>query len=173
MPPVTDHRGGLEAGSSYVILEERCERSFGIFRDLVLAGSPGLCITRELPLKVQARYGLERQPVLWLSRNLEGEDVLRPTPAEGVSLAIEHFVAGVQSGVVVLDGLEYLVGHNDFRSILALVNDLTEIVAIHGAILLIPVNPKALDPQEVALLCRSLAQLPGAPVGVPSPVPAL
>jgi hypothetical protein len=156
----TERKFHLDPGSTYLVLEDRAERSFEIFQDTVTHGTRGLCITRQIPKKVQRTYGLQKTPILWLSRNAEGGEVLRPTPAEGIFLAIEHFATSAPSSVILLDGLEYLVSHNDFRSILALVNDLTEIIAMANAVLLVPVNPEALEPREIALLRRETASLP-------------
>ena len=158
----TERKFPLDPGSCYLILEEKGDLSFEVFQDSVTHGSHGLCITREMPRKVQARYGLQKTPILWLSRNVESEDTLRPAPPEGISLAIEHFVSSSPRSIVLLDGIEYLIYHNDFRSVLTLLNDLTETIAVHNAVLLVPVSPDALDPREVALLRRGLTLLPEA-----------
>src|SRR5437667_38121 len=108
-----------------------CELLFEIVLDLVTHGAQGLCITRRAPKAVMAEYGLERTPVLWLSRVAAEKNVIRPSPPENVAMAIEHFIEASERPAVLLDGFEYLVSHHDFGSVLALLHDLTESVAHH------------------------------------------
>jgi len=70
---------------------------------------------------VTQEYGLEKTPILWLSRVANQKNCVRPSPPENVAMAVEHFISVGQDSVVLLDGFEYLVAHNDFPSILALV----------------------------------------------------
>lgn len=149
----------LERGVTYVVLERDASQAFEIFKDLVTHGAQGLCITRRAPKAVMAEYGLERTPVLWLSRVATEKNAIRPSPPEGVALAIEHFIQASEHSVVLLDGFEYLVSHNDFGSVLALLHDLNENVAIRDSILLVPFDPGAFNDREIALIRREVRLL--------------
>jgi len=144
----------LERARTYAILERDGARSFEIFRDLVTHGAQGLCISRRSPKTIMQDYGLEKTPILWLSRVATEKNSVRPSPPEKVALAIEHFISVGENAVVLLDGFEYLIAHNDFSSVLALMHDLNEIVALHDAILLIPMDPSAFQDREFALIRR-------------------
>ncbi len=149
----------LERARTYAILERDGARSFEVFRDLVTHGAQGLCISRRSPKTIMADYGLEKTPILWLSRVATEKNSVRPSPPEKVALAIEHFIDVGENAVVLLDGFEYLVAHNDFSSVLALLHDLNEIVALHEAILLVPVDPTAFQEREFALIRREVQVL--------------
>lgn len=144
----------LERSRTYAILERDGSQSFEIFKDLVTHGAQGLCITRRSPRAVMQEYGLERTPILWLSRVATEKTSVRPSPPEKVALAIEHFISVGENAVVLLDGFEYLVAHNDFGSVLALLHDLNEIVALHDAILLLPMDPGTFQDREFAMVRR-------------------
>jgi len=144
----------LDRGITYVVLERDAGQAFEIFKDLVTHGAQGLCITRRAPKAVMAEYGLERTPVLWLSRVASEKNAVRPSPPENVAMAIEHFIEASERPVVLMDGFEYLVSHNDFGSVLALLHDLNESVAIHESIFLVPLDPSAFNEREVALIRR-------------------
>src|SRR5207245_11541943 len=88
-------------------------------------------------------YGLERTPILWLSRVATEKNAVRPSPPEKVALAVGHFIEVSEHCVVVLAGLEYRVSHHDFGSVLALLHDLNESVAMRESRLLVPVHPPA------------------------------
>jgi len=149
----------LDRGITYVVLERDASQAFEIFKDLVTHGAQGLCITRRAPKSVMAEYGLERTPVFWLSRVATEKNAVRPSPPENVAMAIERFIEVSEHPVVLLDGLEYLVSHNDFGSVLALLHDLNESVAIHESVLLVPIDPSAFNEREVALIRREVRLL--------------
>jgi len=154
----------LERARTYAILERDGAQSFEIFRDLVTHGAQGLCISRRSPKTIMQDYGLEKTPILWLSRVATEKNSVRPSPPEKVALAIEHFISVGESAVVLLDGFEYLIAHNDFSSVLALLHDLNEIVALHDAILLIPMDPSAFQVREFSMIRREVTLLgPMAP----------
>jgi hypothetical protein len=144
----------LERAQTYAILERDGTHAFEIFQDLVTHGAQGLCITRRSPKVVTAKFGLERTPILWLSRIATEKNTLPPSPPEKVALAVERFVVMGSNAVVMLDGVEYLIAHNDFPSVLALLHDLNELVSLHDAILLLPMDPVAFQEREFALICR-------------------
>ncbi len=144
----------LERGLTYLIPDTATNHAFEIFRDLVTHGAQGLCLTRKPPKTVMEEYGLERTPILWLSRVANQKTCVRPSPPENVAMAIEHFLEVGKESVVLLDGLEYLIAHNDFSSILALLHDLNELVSISESILLIPIDPRTLGEREFALASR-------------------
>lgn len=155
----TERRFELRGGLSYLVVDESPSLSFEVFRDLVTHGYQGLCITRLPPKRVRDEFGLEKTPVLWLSRVSPEKDAMRPWPLEGISIAVEHFISTGEKTVVLLDGLEYIISHNDFQSSLTLLHDLNERMAMEDSILIVPLDPDALDEKEFALIRRDLVEL--------------
>jgi hypothetical protein len=156
----------LERAQTYVILDRDGTQAFEIFRDLVTHGAQGLCITRRPPKIIATKYGLERTPILWLSRTATEKNSVSPSPPEKVARAVEQFVSFGSNPVILLDGVEYLIAHNDFASVLALLHDMNELVGLHDAILLLPMDPAAFQEREFALIRRE-ANLAG-PMAPPS-----
>jgi len=63
-----------------------------------------------------------------------------------------------------IDRLEYLVTNNNFITVLRLIQSMRDQVAINGAVLLVSVNPSALDAHQVTLLEREADRvIPGKP----------
>src|SRR5207245_5182831 len=87
------------------------------------------------------------------------KNVIRPSPPENVAMAIEHFIVASERPAVLLDGFEYLVSHNDFGSVLALLHDLNESVVMRDSILLVPFDPTAFNEREIALVRREVKLL--------------
>jgi hypothetical protein len=161
----TDRAFHLAEGFSYIIPEPEPSHSFEIFQDMVTHGVRGLCITRQQPARVAQAYGLERTPILWLSRVVSHPSSVRPSPPENVAMTIDHFLEVSPGSVVLLDGVEYLVAHNDFPSVLTLLHDLNEKVSVSNSILLIPVDTMAFEEREFTLLKRDLKLLERLPPG--------
>jgi len=98
--------------------------------------------------------------ILWLS-NVGKENSVRPKDLEKLSLSVEQFLGGT-TGVILIDGLEYLVTNNNFITVLRLIQSLRDQVAINGAVLLLSVNPSALDAHQMTLLEREVDRvIPG------------
>ena len=74
-------------------------------------------------------------------------------------MAVEHFIEVSEKSIVLLDGFEYLVSHNDFGSVLALLHDLNESVVMRDSILLVPFDPTAFNEREIALVRREVKLL--------------
>src|SRR2546428_1070253 len=149
----------LDRGYTYAVLERDASQAFEIFKDYVTHGTQGLCITRRAPKAVMTEYGLERTPILWLSRVATEKNAVRPSPPEKVAMAVEHFIEVSEKSIVLLDGFEYLVSHNDFGSVLALLHDLNESVVMRDSILLVPFDPTAFNEREIALVRREVKLL--------------
>ncbi len=108
-------------------------------------------MTRVYPQKIREKYGLaEDVPILWLS-NVGKEDSVRPKDLEKLSLALEQFITK-ENGIVLLDGIEYLITNNNFLTVLRLVQALRDQVAINRARMVISVNPATLDAHQLNLL---------------------
>jgi len=144
----------LKGSSTYLVKEETPLNSYRLFLSTMGAGRKGFCVTRVYPEKVREQYGLVDVPILWLS-NVGKEDTVRPKDLEKLSLSLEQFIAH-EGGVVLIDGIEYLITNNNFITVLRLVQALRDQVAINNAILLFTVNPATLDEHQLHLLEREV-----------------
>jgi len=152
--PAVPSASGLKDASTYLVKEEQPDATYRLFVEAVRAGKKGLCVTRVYPQKIREKYGLADLPVLWLS-NVGKEDAVRPKDLEKLSLAIERFLTR-EKGVLLIDGIEYLITNNNFITVLRFVQAIRDQVAIHGALLLFSVNPSTLDTHQLTLLEREV-----------------
>jgi len=145
----------VERGIGYLLMEENPTKSYTLFSDLIDQGYEGVCITRTFPGRVLTNYYFEGVSLLWLSRARDENSIL-PTNLGAVLRNVKDFMDQNENAVVLLDGLEYLIVHNDFQRVLKLVHGLNELAAINDAVLIMPLNPLTLDEGKVALLKRDL-----------------
>jgi hypothetical protein len=140
----------LERSFSYLIKEDRSDRAYAYFEKEIGKGLKGYCVTRNYPVKIKSKFNIGSTPIVWLS-NVGKEDSLRPKDLEKLSYSLEQFLAN-GGGIVLLDGLEYLITNNNFLTVLRFVQSLRDQVAINHSILLMVLNPSTLDPHEMNLL---------------------
>ncbi|MBA3046026.1 MAG: isoleucine--tRNA ligase [Candidatus Thermoplasmatota archaeon] len=145
----------LKRSFTYLIPEERSARSYRMFKSSIDNGMPGYCVTRTYPEKIRDRYELGPTPILWLS-NVSKEDAVRPKDLEKLSLSLEEFLGKEGGGIILLDGIEYLITNNNFITVLKLIQSLRDQVAINRSILLLSINPSTMDSHQINLLKREV-----------------
>ncbi len=146
----------VEEGTCYLLEEPKPVLAFRLLELAVSAGRATLCITRQIPDRVRSEHRLGASPCVWLSET-PGEGHVSGRALATLAKRIEDFVTEHGGGgLVLLDGLEYLVENNGFEAALAFIEHLNEFVMARHAILLIPVSPKAIGAREVAMLERDL-----------------
>jgi PAS domain S-box-containing protein len=146
----------LEPREVYIVEEERPEKAFDIFTDLVKHGFKGFGICRTHPQKVREKYALERTPVMWLSE-IESKQLEQVGPQDipKLTYVVSEFIKRAQPAVVILEGVEYLMVQNDFKTVLKLLHTLTDYVVTSQSILILPINPKSLPVHQHVLLRRA------------------
>ncbi len=151
----------LSKGHSYLIIGERPDVAFATFAHFVKEGYHGLSITRYYPGKLRTRFELEKTPMLWLSHTEGEEEHVDPSNLGILINILKEFFKQTDQGVVLIEGLEYLIIQNGFETVLRFLQYINEHVVTRGIILLIPLNADSLHPKEAALI-KSEMELPGA-----------
>lgn len=142
----------LSQGMSYLVKEHTNDgKSLDIFSDQVLGGRHGLLITRTNPEIVREKTQLKKTPMIWLTE-VHGDNNIDPSRIEELSYSITNFIDSVEGGVVLLEGIPYLISYSDFNLVLRLIRTLKDNMSTKKAILIIPLNPKAFNEQEFNLI---------------------
>jgi hypothetical protein len=143
----------LKPGLSYLIKEKKSIKGFNAFVDAVKRGRQGLCITTQYPNEVRRKYSLHVTPILWLSKQRLDYSI-DPASLGALAYAIDEFIRKSQKSVVMLDGLEYLVTANGFDSVVTLLHDIRESIAVNRSSFIVSVNPKTLNKAQLAIIER-------------------
>ncbi len=162
--PVTEKKETVEGpkhflgkGQTYMVNEEKPAKSNEIFLDLVHHGAHGLYITRRNPDEIRREFGLEKTPIIWLTREKSLKDSIDPRDTVEISHTIREFIKKTDNGIVLLDGLEYLVIQNSYSEILKFIQGLRDAISINKARLIVPLDPSTISQQELHLLRREMA----------------
>jgi hypothetical protein len=151
----------LMVGGTYLVLEHTDEEvgdGFRIFKDVLRDGTSGFVITRTLPNKIEKKYNLSEVPIIWLSRSKK-KNTITPTNLGNIVDEIKEFITKNQNAIVMFDGLEYLIVHNDFDRVLKFLHSLRDEIAVQNARLIISLNPGTMTEDKVALLGKELKLL--------------
>jgi archaellum biogenesis ATPase FlaH len=149
----------IEKGVCYLVKEKKPDVSYRLFEVLLEQKLPGLVVTRQYPDRVRRERDLSDARIIWLSHT-PGEDFHNPTAIGTLAKVLQKFVEDNSGeGVILLDGLEFLIINNGFLQTLMFVEHVNEFVMQHRAILLLPVSPETLEEKELALLERNVKVL--------------
>lgn len=157
-------------GSTNLLKVKDLSKAYDLFKELVKESGAGVCVTREYPEKVKKKYSLlelidERSTdngeidfsMIWLS-NVDNEEAIKPRNMGNLSLKLESFITG-ETGIILLNGLEFLVSNNNFKTVLHLIQSLKDQVAIEGALLLITATPESFDKSQLNQLEREVDEV--------------
>lgn len=151
--PLTNGPIVLDYGRIYLIPHERFDRALEIITKLVSMDEEIMCISRMHPAQVRERWPLGKIRAHWLSQR-PGEGNISPDQPNLVERTIESFMMEKHQAVAILDGLEYLSGFTDFHKLNVMFEELNDVVMERRSILLVPLDPRLLDPRSLARLGR-------------------
>jgi len=114
----------------------------------------GLCFTMDHPENLRQRYLLQTTPIFWISKY--GEGSINPANPGIIANMIHEFIRTSKNPVVLLEGIEFLCIMNGFIPVLKFLHDIRDIILLNKAILILPLNPAALDEKELALIERNM-----------------
>lgn len=146
----------LVGGRSYLIEEDRPANVFRLSREAMEEGTTAFLVTRTNPKRMRDVFDLGDARIVWLTdRDSASEEAIPPT-LERIMYMIENFVKKTEKGVVVLDGLEYLISNNNFDAVLRFLRRLIDEVSESSTFFLLSVSPKTLREQELKILEREM-----------------
>ena len=155
----------IRRGACYLVEDETPEVAYRLFNRLWPELGSGFCISRIHPDKVRTRFESGPIRVGWLAE-VPGDDHFSANAMASLAKTIQQFIQEHgSSGLVLIDGLEYVILHNGFQpTLLTFVEHLNEFTMGTQAIILIAFRPQTLEPRELALLERNLQVLDGRTV---------
>lgn len=151
----------IENGYSYIIDNADFKTGYDAFSCFVKSGYHGLCISRMNPDHIRKSYDLYKTPLIWLTKNQNSTDpVIEPSEIFKIPPTITNFIDKVENGLIFIDGLEYLILENDFRSIIKLIEQINDSIMASSSKLIIQIDPHTMEQKEYHLFKRWMRKLP-------------
>ncbi|MDI6916909.1 MAG: DUF835 domain-containing protein [Thermoplasmatales archaeon] len=148
----------LEKGRSYLVKEEKLDKTYEIFYDQVTHGSSGLSITKLPPEMVRERYRIAKTPVVWLTFK-DAENAVSPKDAKRIKSAVSDFVGKTKEPVILLDSLDQLMLANGFEKSMSMLREIKDLCIKNNANLLVSVNPEIFKGREMAVIEEDLEEV--------------
>lgn len=173
----------VHGGGNYIIKSSTSDKAYRVFSGMLKKGFEGLCITTKAPDELTNNYDLGKAWIIKLAlrgqKDAEGGedetqmmgllalgDEAREDDKYIFSLnfnriveTIEEFLTTGKKKVVLLDGLEYILGGEELIMYIGFIAALRERLKDRHSCLLIPVDPKTLSEKELGLLERETEEL--------------
>ena len=150
----------LLPGTTYVLQEEKPQKSLQLFSELVGHGMDGLCISRYNPETLSERYSVPERTVIWLTQKSEpGYKTVDPTNFPRMSGMISDFLEKASYPIIMLEGLGYLITQSNYETVLRFIQSQRDEIALKNAIMLVHIDPLSLDTKELHRLASELEPL--------------
>jgi len=140
----------LIPGTTYIIAEEKPQKSLELFSELVRHGMEGLCLSRYNPKNLNERYNVPEDAVIWLTQKSEpGYRTVDPTNFPRLSSMISDFLGRASYPIILLEGMGYLITQSNYETVLRFVQSQRDEIALKNAIMLVHIDPLSLDTKEL------------------------
>ena len=150
----------FEKGSLYLFDKRKGNQSLEVFADQVKHNIQGLCVTRQNPKKIREQYGLEKTPIIWLTggEGLQGEIHMKPDNLTGLGATLGKFLTQSNNGIILLDGLEYIMTRNGYEAVLKLVHFLNDKVMTSDCMVICCIDPATMDDRQYHILLTEMKE---------------
>jgi len=150
----------IEPGYNYLIKGTDVGKPYSVFIQLTKK-TPGLCITSTHPRKRRDEYKLSC-PVYWLTDVTKtDEKTLHPERLDFELFKTVSEFAKEKHGVIMLDGLEYLVHVNGFERTMDFIDSIRDAISTHKGTLVVPANPSVFKEEELGMLEKRFDRILG------------
>jgi hypothetical protein len=161
-----------EGGGNYIIKSDTSDSAYMVFSGLLQMGFEGLCITTKQPEDLTDKYNLGKAWIIRLTlrgqKNADGEEETQmmgllalgdeergddkymfSSNFNTIVETIEEFLMGGDRKIVLLDGLEYILGGEELIMYIGFIASVRERLKDRSSCLLIPIDPKTLSEKEL------------------------
>jgi chromosomal replication initiator protein DnaA len=146
------------SGHCYLIEEERPTYSNVLLARKMEEKFRGLVITRLNPKRIRDELHVTPE-ILWLTDKESSQEETVPPSLEMIIHKIEEFIEAGGQGIVVLDGIQYLVSSTNFESVLRFLRSLIDEISESKCIFAISLSPETMKQQELSILEREMEVL--------------
>ncbi|MDP3765826.1 MAG: DUF835 domain-containing protein, partial [Nanoarchaeota archaeon] len=141
-------RFGLEKSKVFLVRDKNDKTSFSIFKYLTSV-LPGLAVVRVNPATLG--YSKEGVKFIWLSES-EGENCINPSDIEDLYNEIKKFVKKQNEGIIMLQGIDYIISGTNFKTLLRILRLLKDEISSSNNLIIVSFNQDLLNKEEAEKL---------------------
>ena len=154
----------IERGTSLLFLERDGARAYSAFENEMAAGSVGVVVSNVQPEMLKEKLELRDAPAIWLSKQ-QGERRIDPANLGILQMSISDFLRHHKGGVVLIDGVGYLLANNSLESVLKVLYSLNDEVVVTQGLLMLSLDPQRMDKKGLAIFMRDFQVVEGKGAG--------
>jgi ribosomal protein S27E len=142
-------------GYNYLIVDDNPSVAYEEFITILKKEVPGLTISTTFPEKLRKEFDIGDVNLFWLSDTVTDPSVKTIDPKRldfEMMRAVSNFFKETPRGVLMLDGIEYLVVENGFDRVLRFVKKVNDLASVNDATIFVPLTPNSLASDEFAML---------------------
>ncbi len=142
-------------GYNYLIVDDSPAVAYDEYKTILRKEVPGLCVSTTFPEKLRKEFEISEGALYWLSDTVTDPSVSTIDPKRldfELMRAVSNFFKESPKGVVMIDGIEYLVVENGFDRVLRFVKKINDLASVNDATIFVPLTPSALGEEEFAML---------------------
>ena len=148
------------SGGIVLVDERKPELSYRLLLNQEASGRRVMCITREPPERVRARYPLNGAEHYWLVTRGDVRAV-SPMRLDTIASRVESFVRRRPNGIIMIDGVELLMVMNNYEKVREFLLRLQGMLNKVGVGCIIPIDTRTLTTGELAELKTSFPLVQG------------
>ena len=153
----------ITKGRGLIVEDPKSTLSFELFARLIAPKSSdmkrdGYILSRRAPATIREEFGFKDVRIAWMATEA-GQEVVDPTKPGLMAHSIMEFLSKTKNGVVLLDGIESVMVYNDFSKALRMLEQINDFVMKYQGYLIVPIDPKAFDSRDRAMLMRNFENL--------------
>jgi len=146
----------VKTGMNTLLLTSENRWCFEKFKSLMSSNAHGLCISTMQPNKIRIRYKIQRASLYWLTDTSTKENILNPKRLDfEITKVILEFIKTKKNGIILIDGLEYLISENGFEKVNRFIKKVSDLASNYDHTLIMMINPSALAPDPLSILKKN------------------
>lgn len=149
-----------DSGSIFLFPIEDMDKARDLFARKIEMGVPTLAVTRTSPKNLQKSLGHNVETV-WLTTNkVEELFCIEPTDVVTLSVVISEFFKRAPNGVILFEGVEYLLSNVEFSRVLKLIQILSDRVSMAEGVIYLILDTEALGKKQMKQIERECQPFP-------------
>lgn len=138
-----------------LVMGERLHHAYDMLLTEIETGRKGIIVTWKNPESIGKDYNLRGTPILLLSTS-PGNNVIHPANLGILTDTVTRMMEREPESVVLIDGIESLVTHNDFKKVLRMIDHLKDEASVNRASLIVVVDDSRLSAKEKVLITKGV-----------------
>jgi ribosomal protein S27E len=142
-------------GYNYLIVDDNPSVAYEEFKTILRKDVPGLTISTTFPDKLKKEFEIAEGDLYWLSDTVTDPAIKTIDPKRldfEMMRAVSNFFKDTPRGVLMIDGIEYLIVENGFDRVLRFVKKINDLASVNDATIFVSLTPSSLGKDEFAML---------------------